>query len=73
MRAALRRRHAPPARSFGLLDEGVLEQLLADGEITDVGGLEYAHCPAEQTVTAHVVHTDGSQSCIDCGHTLNGS
>lgn len=63
---------APPAPTYGT-DEDELEQLLADGQLESVGGIEYAHCPAHQTVTAHALHTDGSQSCIDCSHTLNGA
>ena len=54
--------HAPA----GLLDDEVLEQLLADGEID---GADFAYCPRQDRVTAHSLHTDGSQSCIDCTHT----
>ncbi|MFF5001753.1 hypothetical protein ACFY3G_02900 [Streptomyces phaeochromogenes] len=57
----------PPS---GVTDEGVLEQLLADGEID---GADRAYCPAHKAITAHALHTDGSQSCIDCNHTLNGA
>lgn len=61
----------PPAPlGHGLLDEDELEQLLADDQ---VDGADFAHCPAHQAVTAHALHTDGSQSCIDCSHTLNGA
>ncbi|MEW2567687.1 hypothetical protein [Streptomyces sp. NPDC047070] len=54
----------------GVLDEAELEQLLADGLLD---GADFAHCPAHQAVTAHALHTDGSQTCIPCGHTLNGA
>ncbi len=54
----------------GLLDEGELEQLLADGQ---VDGADRAYCPAHQAYTGHLLHTDGSQTCIPCGHTLNGA
>lgn len=62
----------PPARgqAHGLLDEDQLEQLLADGEID---GADFAYCPGHQAVTAHALHTDGSQSCLGGDHTLNGA
>lgn len=57
----------PPS---GVLDEDVLEELYADGQ---VDGTDRAYCPAHRRVTAHALHTDGSQSCHDCGHRLNGA
>ncbi|WP_314411423.1 hypothetical protein [Streptomyces sp. DSM 40484] len=60
----------PAAPVHGLLDEDELEQLLADGLLD---GADFARCPAHQAVTAHALHTDGSQTCIPCGHTLNGA
>lgn len=56
-------------RTHGITDEGELEQLLADGQID---ALDFAHCPAAQRTTAHALHADGSQTCLGCGHTLNG-
>ncbi|MFE9684128.1 hypothetical protein [Streptomyces sp. NPDC006285] len=58
------------APKHGLLDEDELEQLLAD-DLLD--GADFARCPAHRAVTAHALHTDGSQTCIPCGHTLNGA
>lgn len=58
------------ASTYGITDEDELEQLLAD-DLLD--GADFAHCPAHQAVTAHALHTDGSQTCIDCSHTLNGA
>ncbi|MCX5601565.1 hypothetical protein OOK29_25785 [Streptomyces phaeochromogenes] len=44
--------------------------MLADGEID---GADRAYCPAHQAIKGHLLHTDGSQSCVDCTHTLNGA
>ncbi|MEL3949479.1 hypothetical protein [Streptomyces sp. LNU-CPARS28] len=44
-------------------DDGLLEQLLADGEIE---AMDRAYCPVHERVVAHALHTDGSQTCWDC-------
>ncbi|MGI3230596.1 hypothetical protein ACRJ4B_49930 [Streptomyces sp. GTA36] len=59
-----------PAAPVPVLDDGHLDQLLADGE---VDGTDFAYCPVHKRVTAHALHTDGSQSCWDCNTTLNGA
>ncbi|MGW3410295.1 hypothetical protein [Streptomyces sp. NPDC000888] len=56
--------------SSGITDEQVLTQLLAVGAAA-TAGLDF--CPIHQRVTAHALHTDGSQSCIDCTHRPNGA
>lgn len=57
------------SRTHGITDENQLEQLLADGQ---VDGVDRDYCPNQRVYTGHLLHTDGSQSCLDCGHTRNG-
>lgn len=59
-----------PAAPRPVLEDDCLDQLLADGEID---GTDFAYCPAHKRVTAHALHTDGSQTCWDCGTNLNGA
>ncbi|WP_405924902.1 hypothetical protein [Streptomyces sp. NBC_00035] len=49
----------------GITDEQVLTQLLTVGAAA-TAVLEF--CPTQQRTTAHALHTDGTQSCIDCTH-----
>jgi hypothetical protein len=65
--AAIRAGFTPPS---GITDEDVLEQLRADG---DLDGTDRAYCPVHRRVTAHALHTDGSQTCLDCAHHLAGA
>lgn len=70
VRRATRALTGGSAPTHGITDEAALEQFLAEGE---VDGADFAYCPVHQRVTAHALHADGSQSCIDCRHTLNGA
>ncbi|MEV5977545.1 hypothetical protein [Streptomyces sp. NPDC052114] len=54
---------------LGLLDEGQVEQLLADG---DIEANEQAFCGVEQRTTFHALHTDASRTCWTCGTTTAG-
>lgn len=53
----------------GLLDDAEVEVLLTEG---DIEANESAWCGAEQRITFHAMHADGSRTCWICQTTTGG-